>query len=79
MPNIITKIEAYTIPPKNRHATIFQTYHDLLPNQSFELINDHDPLPLYYQFQAEFSGQFSWEYLEKGPDMFRVLITKIEQ
>ena len=33
---------------------------------------DHDPKPLYYQFQAEYKGTFTWDYLDQGPDVWRV-------
>lgn len=39
-------------------------------------INDHDPVPLYYQFACEHGGTFRWEYLEQGPETWRVRITK---
>lgn len=42
-----------------------------------ELTNDHDPRPLFYQFQIEREGTFSWEYLEKGPELWRVAIGKL--
>lgn len=37
-------------------------------------MNDHDPVPLRYQFEAERSGIFTWEYLENGPSTWRVRI-----
>jgi uncharacterized protein (DUF2249 family) len=43
---------------------------------SIELVNDHDPKPLYYQFMAERQGQVGWEYLEEGPEVWRVRISK---
>lgn len=42
------------------------------------LVNDHDPLPLYFQFACEHAGRFRWEYVEQGPDAWRVRITKGE-
>lgn len=36
------------------------------------VLDDHDPKPLRYQFEAEHAGQFTWEYLERGPDVWRV-------
>ncbi|MBK9989845.1 MAG: DUF2249 domain-containing protein [Verrucomicrobia bacterium] len=65
------------IPSRVKHAQIFQRWLDLLVGHYFVLLNDHDPVPLRYQFEAEFPGAFSWEYLEKGPDEFRVKITKL--
>lgn len=41
-----------------------------------ELINDHNPKPLHYQFKAEREGFFYWDYLEEGPEVWRVAITK---
>ena len=42
------------------------------------ILNDHDPVPLRYQFMAEFPGMCQWEYLERGPDDFRVKILKLK-
>ncbi|QIK84059.1 DUF2249 domain-containing protein [Sanguibacter sp. HDW7] len=60
--------------PQRRHELILQTYHDLQAGAAFELVNDHDPKPLWYQFDAEFPGQFTWDYLEQGPEVWRVRI-----
>ena len=64
--------------PKRRHELIFETYFALQPGEAFELINDHDPKPLYYQFDAEHHGEFSWEPVESGPDTWRVLIGRTQ-
>jgi len=40
------------------------------------LVNDHDPKPLYYQFRFEREGQFTWDYLEEGPEVWQVRIGK---
>ncbi|MGC1213302.1 MAG: DUF2249 domain-containing protein, partial [Micromonospora sp.] len=57
-----------------RHDLIFGTYHSLDAGESFVLVNDHDPKPLYYQFAAEHPDQFSWDYLESGPERWQVRI-----
>lgn len=61
-------------PPVRRHTLIFDTFSALKPGTAFELRNDHDPKPLYYQFAAEMPGQFTWDYLEQGPLVWRVRI-----
>ena len=38
------------------------------------LVNDHDPKPLAYQFEAEHASQFTWQYLQSGPGVWRVRI-----
>lgn len=44
-----------------------------------ELINDHDPVRLHTQLQAERHGQFTWQVLEQGPQTWRVRIAKTGQ
>lgn len=61
-------------PPARRHTLIFDTYEALAAGEAFVLVNDHDPKPLRYQFEAEHTGQFEWEYLEEGPTIWRVRI-----
>lgn len=63
--------------PAQRHPMIFGAFESLEPGESFDLVNDHDPKPLYYQFKAERDGQFEWNYLESGPEVWRVEIRKI--
>jgi uncharacterized protein (DUF2249 family) len=65
------------IPCRVKHGLIFQRWLDLPVGGHFVLLNDHDPLPLRYQFEAEFPCALSWEYLERGPEDFRVKITKL--
>lgn len=72
--NVTTTLDVRPIPPPQKHPTIFQTFESLAPGQSFILVNDHDPKPLYYQFVHEHEGQFTWEYLEQGPAIWRVQI-----
>ena len=72
----VSVIDVRTIVPRERHPLIFNTFHALRPGQAFLLVNDHDPKPLYYQFQAERAGTFQWEYAEQGPEVWRVLIGK---
>lgn len=70
-------LDVRTVPPPLRHPLILQTFESLAPGQGFTLVNDHDPKPLYYQFQAERPGEFTWEYLEQGPEVWRVRIGRV--
>jgi uncharacterized protein (DUF2249 family) len=63
-------------PPARRHELIFDTYHALRPGEGFVLVNDHDPKPLWYQFEAEYPGAYAWDYLEQGPEVWRVHIRR---
>ena len=70
-------IDVREIPPRERHPLIFSTWEALAPGAVFEIVNDHDPKPLYYQLEAEYPKQFSWTYLERGPEAWRVEIGKL--
>lgn len=74
----VTQLDVRTVPPRDRHPMIFNTFDNLQPGESFELVNDHAPKPLYYQFLHERTDLFAWEYLEEGPDIWRVRITRVE-
>jgi uncharacterized protein (DUF2249 family) len=65
------------IPPPERHPLIFGTFDRLAVGEAFELVNDHDPVPLYFQFERTRSGQFAWQYLEAGPALWHVRIGRI--
>jgi AhpD family alkylhydroperoxidase len=67
-------LDVRTELPVRRHALIFDAFEELDSGAGFELVNDHDPKPLYHQFAAERAGAFTWDYLENGPDVWRVRI-----
>ena len=69
-------IDVRNIVPRERHPLIFDTYRNLAAGEAFLLVNDHDPKPLYYQFQAELGPVFTGDYLEAGPEAWKVRITK---
>ena len=74
----IAVLDVRALVPAQRHRQIFATYEALSPGGKFVLVNDHDPKPLYYQFEAEHHGGFSWRYLEEGPAVWRVEIGRTE-
>lgn len=69
-------IDVRDITPRERHPLIFQTFDDLKVGTAMRLVNDHDPKPLYYQLEAEYPRQFTWDYVEQGPEVWRVRIGK---
>lgn len=70
-------LDARLLPPQRRHPLIFETFDRLRPGQSLVLVNDHDPRPLFYQFSAKRPGMFAWEYMERGPEVWRVRIGRV--
>ncbi|NLX10078.1 MAG: DUF2249 domain-containing protein [Chloroflexi bacterium] len=65
--------------PMMRHRRIFQIFDGLKVGEAFILVNDHDPKPLYYQFMYERGEEFSWDYLEEGPEVWRVHIGRVAE
>jgi uncharacterized protein (DUF2249 family) len=70
-------VDVREIAPRDRHPLIFTTFDRLQPGQALILVNDHDPKPLHYQFRFERQDQFEWEYLDAGPEVWRVRIGKV--
>ncbi|MEC5387259.1 DUF2249 domain-containing protein [Uliginosibacterium sp. H3] len=73
-PSIAVTLDVRAIQPRERHPLIFGIFEALPPGQALLLTNDHDPKPLYYQFEAESKGQFSWDYVSRGPEVWQVRI-----
>jgi uncharacterized protein (DUF2249 family) len=69
-------LDVRVIPPREKHPAIFETFAALEPGESFVLVNDHDPKPLRYQFEFEHRDQYGWSYLEEGPTVWRVEISR---
>lgn len=64
------------LEPRQKHPTIFRHFDALKGGEAFQILNDHDPKPLYYQLLGERGNSFSWAYLEQGPLWWRVQIQK---
>jgi uncharacterized protein (DUF2249 family) len=70
-------LDVREIAPRDRHPLIFSTFDGLASGEAFMLVNDHEPRPLYYQFLHEKPDQFKWEYVESGPEVWRVRISRV--
>lgn len=65
-----------SLQPALKHPTILKKFDDLQNGEAFLLINDHDPIPLYYEMKAEKGNTFEWKKVENGPDVWKVEIKK---
>jgi uncharacterized protein (DUF2249 family) len=61
-------------PRARRHEMIFDAYGQLSIGSGVVVVNDHDPKPLHGQFAAKHPDEFTWDYLERGPEVWRVRI-----
>jgi uncharacterized protein (DUF2249 family) len=70
-------LDVRELPHQERHRLIFGLLTRLDPGQALVLVNDHNPLPLFYQLEAGWPGQFRWQPLTEGPDVWRVRILRM--
>jgi len=61
----------------NKHPTIFAAYDALETGDSLVLVNNHDPIHLHDEFEIEHPGSYGWSYLEPGPSVWRIQISKL--
>lgn len=74
--NEVFVLNVTLIEPRLKHPTIFKHFDLLKEGEAFQILNDHDPKPLYYQLLGERGNIFTWSYLEQGPQWWRVQIKK---
>lgn len=71
------ELDLREIPRPQRHPLIFQKFDALAVGDSLRLLNDHDPIPLNRQIDSIRAGQAQWEYIQRGPGIFRIRIRRI--
>lgn len=69
-------LDVRPVAPQRTHPTVIATYDKLALGESFVLINDQDPAYVRVALEARPSEAVGWEYLETGPDVWRVRITR---
>lgn len=62
-----------------RKPVILRKFDSLKSGESMVIANEHNPYILFYQLLEDRGNIFTWEYLEKGPEKWRVRITKNPQ
>lgn len=72
----LPELDVQTIPHAVRHAAIFGALESLRPGAGLILSATHDPVPLLDQLSKRCEGQFAVEYLERGPQRFRVKLVR---
>ncbi|KAB1088338.1 DUF2249 domain-containing protein [Neorhizobium galegae] len=74
----IPSIDVRTLAPAERHPKIFGVLTSLIPGGVMLVTSDHDPRPLHYQIESRYPEEFDWQYLEQGPDVWRVEIQRAQ-
>lgn len=70
------ELDARSIPHSIRHATIFGALATVEPGSGLVLLAPHDPLPLLAQIAERWPGRFGVDYLERGPETWRLALER---
>ncbi|HEU0055209.1 MAG TPA: DUF2249 domain-containing protein [Longimicrobium sp.] len=74
------RLDVRGIPPRDRFAVIMTAYQGLAPGQALELTVDHDPECMYFTLLGTRGAEaFSFEYAQRGPEVWRVSVTKLQE
>jgi len=73
-----TVLDLRQTPCRQRPLSVFQVFDRLSPGEAFEAVNDHDPMGLFHYLQTAIPGDFTWEYVERGPARWRVRIGRVQ-
>ena len=68
----LPELDARAVPHAIRHATIFGALDAVRPGSGLVLVAPHDPLPLLQQVEQRSPGVFAVDYLERGPEAWRL-------
>jgi uncharacterized protein (DUF2249 family) len=69
---VLPELDAREVPHAIRHATIFGALDSVRTGSGLVLVAPHDPLPLLAQLEQRSPGLFSVDYLQRGPESWRV-------
>jgi len=69
---VLPVLDARAVPHAIRHATIFGALDSVGAGSGLVLVAPHDPLPLLMQLEQRSPGLFSIDYLERGPEAWRI-------
>jgi len=66
------RIDVRDVPPAQRHPRIRTAFEEMDPGETLELVNDHEPKPLFYEFRSEVEGFHAdgYEVEREAPNEF---------
>jgi uncharacterized protein (DUF2249 family) len=73
----MVELDLRPVMPFERHELIFKKWDSLKPGETLRITNDHNPKPLWYQFEAELKGKFDWTFEQEGPKDWIFKIKKL--
>ena len=74
----VVALDVRPVAPKDRYERIMAAYEELAVGAAMQLVVDHDPKCMYYTLKATRGDTaFQFDYLEDGPETWRVLVRKL--
>ncbi|KUI23251.1 cation-binding protein [Mycobacterium sp. GA-1285] len=70
-------LDVRDVPHSIRHATVFGAFDAVPVGASMVLVAPHDPVPLLHQLHDRTAGRISFDYIERGPEAWRLRLTRI--
>ncbi|MFV1365743.1 DUF2249 domain-containing protein [Mycolicibacterium elephantis] len=70
-------LDVREVPHSIRHATVFGAFDAVPVGASMVLVAHHDPIPLLHQLHDRTSGRIAVEYLERGPEAWRLRLARL--
>lgn len=77
-PPVRTDLDIRATEPRHRFEAIMGAYEALPVGGVLRLTVDHDPACMYYTLKATRGDDaFHFDYLERGPEVWRVEVTRL--
>lgn len=73
----IPVLDVRAVPHAIRHATVFGAFDAIPDGGSLMLVAPHDPLPLLRQLTVRAAGALAVDYEERGPEAWRLRLTRV--
>ncbi|MHB8415468.1 MAG: DUF2249 domain-containing protein [Acidiferrobacteraceae bacterium] len=72
----IYPFDARGVAKRFRHAAIFGALDALVPGETMDFMNDHDPLPLLDELRRRYGADVDVHYEERAPGLVRIRFNK---
>jgi len=61
---------------RDRTEVVLRSFDQLPVGEKMILINDTDPSHIFNELKEKRFGKFEWEYIEEGPEVWKVALAK---
>src|SRR5690606_33661563 len=72
------ELDVRVLAPIKRHELLIGLFGELPVDDHFIFINDHDPIPLFYEFRSIYGDVVGWEYLNRGGREWKIKVIRLE-